>query len=65
MMGHCEFTAIMARYTEGYDGLKDKDTRTGRPPRLNDENMMTLKEILKKQGISDDQRDRHRDKSAF
>jgi hypothetical protein len=27
--------------------LKDKDTRTGRPPRLNDENMATLKEILK------------------
>jgi transposase len=32
---------------EGYEGLKDKDTRTGRPPRLNDENMMKLKEILK------------------
>jgi transposase/ribosomal protein L19 len=31
---------------EGYEGLKDKDTRTGRPPRLNDENMMELKEIL-------------------
>ncbi len=31
----------------GYEGLKDKDTRTGRPPRLNDENMMKLKEILK------------------
>ena len=24
---------------EGYEGLKDKDTRTGRPPRLNNENM--------------------------
>ena len=32
---------------EGYEGLKDKNTRTGRPPRLNDENMMKLKEILK------------------
>ena len=32
---------------EGYEGLKDKDTRTGRPPRLNNENMMKLKEILK------------------
>ena len=32
---------------EGYEGLKDKDTRTGRPPRLNDENMAKLKEILK------------------
>jgi transposase len=31
---------------EGYKGLEDKDTRTGRPPRLNDENMMELKEIL-------------------
>ena len=31
---------------EGYEGLEDKDTRTGRPPRLNDENMMELKEIL-------------------
>ena len=31
---------------EGYEGLEDKDTRTGRPPRLNDENMMVLKEIL-------------------
>jgi transposase len=31
----------------GYEGLKDKDTRTGRPPRLNDENMAKLKEILK------------------
>jgi transposase len=31
----------------GYEGLKDKDTRTGRPPRLNDENMIKLKEILK------------------
>jgi len=32
---------------KGYEGLKDKDTRTGRPPRLNDENMAKLKEILK------------------
>ena len=32
---------------EGYEGLKNKNTRTGRPPRLNDENMMKLKEILK------------------
>jgi transposase len=32
---------------EGYEGLKDKDTRMGRPPRLNDENMANLKEILK------------------
>lgn len=32
---------------EGYDGLTDKKTRTGRPPRLNDENMKQLKEILK------------------
>jgi len=32
---------------EGYEVLKNKDTRTGRPPRLNDENMMKLKEILK------------------
>ena len=32
---------------EGYDGLNDKKTRTGRPPRLNDENMKQLKEILK------------------
>jgi len=31
---------------EGYEGLKDKDARTGRPPRLNDENMAQLKEIL-------------------
>jgi transposase len=31
----------------GYEGLKDKDTRTGRPPRLNDDNMMKLEEILK------------------
>jgi transposase len=31
----------------GYEGLKDKDTRTGRPPRLNDEKMAKLKEILK------------------
>jgi transposase len=30
----------------GYEGLKDKDTRTGRPPRLNDENMIKLKKIL-------------------
>jgi transposase len=29
------------------EGLKDKDIRTGRPPRLNDENMAQLKEILK------------------
>jgi transposase len=32
---------------EGYEGLKDKETRTGRPPRLNDENMTKLEEILK------------------
>jgi len=32
---------------EGYEGLKDKETRTGRPPRLNNENMTKLKEILK------------------
>jgi transposase len=32
---------------QGYEGLKDKDTRTGRPPRLNDEDMKKLKEILK------------------
>jgi transposase len=30
----------------GYEGLKDKDTRTGRPPRLNDEDLMELKKIL-------------------
>ena len=30
----------------GYEGIKDKDTRTGRPPRLNDENMIMLKAIL-------------------
>jgi transposase len=32
---------------QGYEGLKDKETRTGRPPRLNDENMSKLEEILK------------------
>ena len=32
---------------EGYEGLKDKDTRTGRPPKLDKENMIRLKEILK------------------
>jgi transposase len=32
---------------EGYEGLKDKVKRTGRPPRLNDENMEKLREILK------------------
>lgn len=30
----------------GYEALKDKETRTGRPPRLNKDDMMKLKEIL-------------------
>ena len=30
-----------------YEGLKDKDSRKGRPPRLNDENMIELEEILR------------------
>lgn len=33
--------------TGGYETLKDKETRTGRPPRLNEDNMMKLKEILR------------------
>ena len=32
---------------EGYEGLKDKDTRTGRPPKLDKDNMIKLKETLK------------------
>jgi transposase len=32
---------------EGYEGLKDKDTRTGRPPKLDEDKMIKLKEILK------------------
>ena len=32
---------------EGYEGLKDKDTRTGRPPKLDKDDMTKLKEILK------------------
>ena len=32
---------------EGYEGLKDKDTRTGRPPKLDNDDMTKLKEILK------------------
>jgi transposase len=32
---------------EGYEGLKEKDTRTGRPPRLDNENMIKLEEILR------------------
>jgi putative transposase len=31
---------------EGYEGLKDKDTRTGRPPKLDEDDMVKLKEIL-------------------
>jgi transposase len=31
----------------GYEALKDKETRTGRPPRLNEENMNKLKDILR------------------
>jgi transposase len=31
----------------GYEGLKDKDTRTGRPPKLNEDDMTKLKDILK------------------
>ena len=31
----------------GYGALKDKETRTGRPPRLNEDNMNKLKEILR------------------
>jgi transposase len=30
----------------GYEALKDKEARTGRPPRLNKDDMMKLKEIL-------------------
>ncbi len=33
--------------SEGYEGLKDKDTRTGRPPKLDEDKMTKLKEILK------------------
>ena len=32
---------------EGYEGLKDKDTRTGRPPKLDEDKMIKLEEILK------------------
>jgi transposase len=32
---------------EGYEGLKDKDTRTGRPPKLDKDDLTKLKEILK------------------
>lgn len=32
---------------EGYEGLKDKKTRTGRPPKLDKDDMIKLKEILK------------------
>ena len=32
---------------EGYEGLKDKDTRTGRPPKLDEDDINKLKEILK------------------
>ena len=32
---------------EGYEGLKDKDTRTGRPPKLDKDDMDKLREILK------------------
>lgn len=32
---------------EGYEGLKDKDTRTGRPPKLDKGDMVKLKEILR------------------
>jgi len=31
----------------GYEALKDQETRTGRPPRLNKDNMNKLKEILR------------------
>ena len=31
----------------GYGGLKDKDTRTGRPPKLDNDDLVKLKEILK------------------
>jgi len=31
----------------GYEALKDKETRTGRPPRLNEDNMNKLKDILR------------------
>ena len=31
----------------GYGGLKDKDTRTGRPPKLDKDDLVKLKEILK------------------
>lgn len=30
----------------GYESLKDQETRTGRPPRLNEDNLNKLKEIL-------------------
>jgi transposase len=33
--------------TNGYEGLKDKETRTGRPPKLDSEDMERLKETLK------------------
>jgi transposase len=32
---------------EGYEGLKDKDTRTGRPPKLDEDDLAELKGILK------------------
>jgi transposase len=32
---------------DGYEGLRDKETRTGRPPKLNSDNLERLKEILK------------------
>ncbi len=32
---------------EGYEGLKDKETRTGRPPKLDKDDLAKLKEILK------------------
>jgi transposase len=32
---------------EGYEGLKDKETRTGRPPKLDKDKMIKLKETLK------------------
>jgi transposase len=31
----------------GYEGLKDKDTRTGRPPKLDEDDMTKLEEILR------------------
>lgn len=32
---------------EGYEGLKDKETRTGRPPKLDKDDLANLKEILR------------------